>query len=198
MQSTWQANQLPYRQAQVIEDMANGMTYDECAEHRGISRSVVNSTIQSLFYKFGLGRGNKTKLVAEAIRRGVLTSTAFMLLICVLVNMMAGIDDWQARRNSTRLNTRISRTIRIRGREHLIDDDYQDITLPPAGAANDELFDTAGGRIAAQYPRRGSAYYTAECRTACGRVVIAEGRTPGECKAALLQALNHHTATLVA
>ncbi|MCH2040313.1 MAG: hypothetical protein MK185_06730 [Saccharospirillaceae bacterium] len=195
MQNTWQATRLPYRQAQVIEDMANGMTYDECAEHRGISRSVVNGTIQTLFYKFGLSRGNKAKLVAEAIRQGVLTSTAAMLVICVLVNMMAGIDGWQARRNSSRLNTRITRTVRLRGRDQLIEDDLQDITLPPA---DDESFDDAGGLITAEHHQQHPTTYSAECRTISGKLILVEGRTPAECKAALLKALTNHATALVA
>lgn len=113
---TVQKGALPYRQAQVIAGIANGLTDAEIAEEAGIQKTVVSHTVSTLFYKFGLGRGRRAALVAEAIRSGFLQSSAVMMLL-LFVQVLSGPDiDWRRTKNPTRTRPVSTRIVR-RGRE---------------------------------------------------------------------------------
>lgn len=107
---------LPYRQAQVMAGIANGLTDKEMAEQAGVKPSVIHGTVNTLFYKFKLGRGRRAALVAEAIRSGFLQSGAVMMLL-LFVQVLSGPDlDWRRAKNPTRTRPVSTRIVR-RGRE---------------------------------------------------------------------------------
>ena len=113
---TVQKNALPYRQAQVLSGCANGLTDKEMAEEAGVKPSVIHGTVNTLFFKFRLGRGKRAALVAEAIRRGFLQSGAVMMLL-LFVQVLSGPDlDWRRTKNPTRTRPVSTRIVR-RGRE---------------------------------------------------------------------------------
>lgn len=107
---------LPYRQAQVLRGIANGLTDKEMAEEAGVKPSVIHGTVNTLFYKLRLGRGRRAALVAEAIREGFLQSGLTMMLL-ILVQVAAGNNyDWRPRTGQNR-TTQTVRVSRLRARE---------------------------------------------------------------------------------
>lgn len=112
---TVQKNALPYRQAQVLSGCANGLTDKEMAEEAGVKPSVIHGTVNTLFFKFRLGRGKRAALVAEAIRRGFLQSGAVLLLVLGVQIVKADCSDW--RRSSTRIAARTPQSARARKQE---------------------------------------------------------------------------------
>lgn len=111
---------LPYRQAQVLSGIANGLTDKEMAEEAGVKPSVIHGTVNTLFYKLRLGRGRRAALVAEAIREGFLQSGLTMMLL-ILVQVAAGNTyDWRPRTGQNR-TTQTVRVSRSRSRELDID-----------------------------------------------------------------------------
>lgn len=108
----WKAHGLPQRQAAVLEDIARGLTYKECAQKQGVSTAVINSTIQTLFYKLHLAEGRRSLLVASAIRKGYLR-TLLIITLCVL-SCMPSVRSY---RSPIRTQTRVSQAVRARSRD---------------------------------------------------------------------------------
>lgn len=103
--NTWTVpkGMLPYRQAQVLSGIANGMTDKEMAEQAGVKPCVIHGTVNTLFFKLRLGKGRRAALVAEAIRGGFLQSAALMVLL-LLVQVITGPDlDWRRNQNPSRV-----------------------------------------------------------------------------------------------
>ena len=82
--SNWKAHGLPYRQAETLKGIAEGLSDKEMASRAGVARGVISQTVQTLYYKLHITRGRRGQLVAEAIRAGILTSTSVLMIICTL------------------------------------------------------------------------------------------------------------------
>ncbi|MDP2505412.1 LuxR C-terminal-related transcriptional regulator [Oceanobacter sp. 3_MG-2023] len=103
---------LPYRQAQTLAGIANGLTNKEMAAEAGISTSVIKNAVNDLFFKFHLSKGKRSLLVAEAMRTGCLT-TKLLLVVCLFVSAVQDDQTERVQRRSTsRLTVRTLRTVR--------------------------------------------------------------------------------------
>lgn len=68
--AVWDYCPLTYRQLEVLQHTAEGLTYHEVADQLGISPKGVHKLLQEARHKIGLGRMNRTLLVAVAMREG--------------------------------------------------------------------------------------------------------------------------------
>lgn len=105
----WHAHGLPYRQAETLEGIAEGLSDKEMAFRAGVARGVISQTVQTLYYKLRITRGRRGQLVAEAIRQGVLTSTSLVLVVCLLASILNHTNDTEQQRNTNRLTVRALR-----------------------------------------------------------------------------------------
>lgn len=103
-----------YRQAATLAGIANGKTSKEMASEAGVSPRVVDHAVDTLFFKFGLGRGRRAALVAEAIRQGALSTMPLLMLVVVTLVALHPIADMNrvSRRSTSRLTVRSVRTAR--------------------------------------------------------------------------------------
>jgi len=108
---------LPYRQAATLEGVAQGKPTKLIASEAGVSTTVINSALSTLATRMHLPRVKRELIVAEAIKRGLLRSTAALLVVCFISHAIADLSEFNARRSSTRLVTRTVRTVRVRGRD---------------------------------------------------------------------------------
>lgn len=116
MEWTVKPGSLPYREAETLIGLANGQTSKEMARDAHVSPTTINQAVGSLAHRFRLHTTKRTLVVAEAIKRGFLQSTA-ALLVLAFTTALATDGDIDARRNSTRLNVRLTRTVRHQRRD---------------------------------------------------------------------------------
>jgi len=68
--AVWDTCPLTHRQLEVLQLCAEGLTYEEVANDLGIGTKGVHKLLQEARAKVGLGRMNRTLLVAVAMREG--------------------------------------------------------------------------------------------------------------------------------
>lgn len=97
------------RELECVLDVAQGLTSKEIARHFGISEGGVEKRIAAAMFKLDVPR--RAALVAEAMRRNIISPMCFLL--ASLIAMHAIIDDSDPMRRDRRVPERRTAQVRI-------------------------------------------------------------------------------------
>lgn len=97
------------RELECLLDVAQGMTSKEIARHFGISEGGVEKRIAAAMFKLGVAR--RAALVAEAMRRQIISPLC--ILLAAFISMHAMLDDGDPMRRDRRAPERRTAQVRI-------------------------------------------------------------------------------------